>query len=205
MHRVLLCLALLCALLPCAHTVAPSVFRVASPNVNIAPPVTTVKLILVDANLTLDTDNGYFALTTDVLAVYSTSPTPVSLPRATLNGNVTFAQPSLMLFGFPATTSAYCLQSTIVFPSLCPLLQQYVNGPFNFGAQPRSGASTSLILEGQPYVNPNTNQAMNFLWASQALTWACTGTCVDLHTLLPASFNVRRRLPSCKNGVCSVF
>lgn len=177
----------LCLLLPCAHSVAPSVFRAQSPYVSILSPSPSVKLLLIDANETLDTDNGYFTLAVDVLAYYATSPTPVSLPRATLYGNVTFAPPSLMLFGFPATTSTYCYQSSLVFPSLCPLLQQYVNGPFNFGAYPASGATTALILEEQPYVNPSTGQAMNFLFASQALTWQCNGTCVDLHTLVPQS------------------
>jgi len=183
----------LCLLIPYAQAATPSVFRAQSPYVFIASPSPSVKLLLIDANQTLDTDNGYFTLAVDVIAYYAASPTPVTLPRATLQGNVTFAQPSLILFGFPATTSSYCSQTGSVFPALCPLLQQYVNGPFNFGAYPASGASTALILEEQPYVNPATGQAMNFMFASQALTWACNGTCVDLHTLVPASFNVRTR------------
>ena len=170
---------------------APSVFRVQSPYVYIASPSPAVKLLLIDGNQTLDTDNGYFTLAVDVIAYHATSPTPVVLPRATLQGNVSFAQPSLMLFGFPATTSSYCTQDSSAFPALCPLLQQYVNGPFNFGAEPITGPTTALTLEEQPYVNPTTGQAMNFLFASQALTWKCIGTCIDLHTQLPASFTVR--------------
>lgn len=181
---LLLLLCLVCS-------AAPSVFRAQSPYVYIASPSPAVKLLLIDANQTLDTDNGYFTLAVDVIAYHATSPTPVTLPRATLQGNVSFAQPSLMLFGFPATTSSYCTQATSSFPALCPLLQQYVNGPFNFGAEPITGPTTALILEEQPYVNPATGQAMNFLFASQALTWKCIGTCIDLHTLVPASFNVR--------------
>ena len=181
----------LCLLIPCAHSVAPSVLRAELPYVYLASPSPAVKLLLIDANQTLDTDNGYFNLSVDILAYHATSPTPVTLPRATLVGNVTFAQPSLMLFGFPAATTSYCVQASSSFPALCPLLQQYVNGPFYFGASPLTGATTALILEEQPYINPATGQAMNFLFASQAITWKCIGTCIDLHTLLPASFNVR--------------
>jgi len=187
MRRLLFLLLLLLGLL--SATYAVSVFRVASPYVYLAPPFpTTSKLLLIDGNMTLDTDNGYFLLQLSELFSQTGGPT-VSL-SINMTGNITFAQPSLILFGFPSTSTSYCSQ-TPSSPPLCPGQQQYVNGPFYFGAYPQAGPTTALILEEQPYVNPSTNQVMNFLFASQALTWKCTGTCVDLHTLLPSSFNVR--------------
>jgi hypothetical protein len=182
---------------------ALSVFRASTPNVYLAPPFPSAKLLLIDANLTLDTGNGYFLLSTS--EIFSQQGGPTVQLALNMTGNVTFAQPDLMLFGFPSTSASYCSQSP-AFPPLCPGQQQYINGPFNFGAYPLSGATTALILEEQPYINPSTNTAMNFLFASQALTWKCiSGTCVDLHTLLPpaplpqnasftnGSFTVRRR------------
>jgi len=187
-----------CLLAALVGGTAPSVFRVASPYVYLAPPYPlTSKLLLTDGTLTLDTDNGYFTLSLSELFSQQGGPT-VAL-TITMRGNVTFSPPSLMLFGFPSSETAYCSQSPSS-PPLCPTQQQYVNGPFNFGAYPASGASTALILEEQPYVNPSTGQAMNFLFASQPLTWQCNGTCVDLHTLVPpaplpanASFTVRQQ------------
>jgi hypothetical protein len=208
---------LLVVVLASTASAAPSVFRFTSPSpgVQLAPiyPLTS-QLYLLDANLTLDTANGYFTLSLyQIFRSQQSVPSIIPL-SVTLHGNITFAQPNVIEFGFPCQDSACCSQ-TPSSPPVCPSPQQfYVNGPFQYGVYPLSGPTTALIIELQPYVNPVTNQAMNFLFASQALTWKCVGTCVDLHGVLPpaplpqnASYTVRNHIDGREEEVecCEMF
>lgn len=207
----LVALVLLAALVGTRAT--NSTYSVA-PTVMIRPIFPNSKLILTASNLTVDPDAGRFYLTVD--CTYSGQAGVGVLPRATLVGRIAWQQPGLVMFSFADDTSASCQQPLSSSPPLCPYIQELVNGPFYFGASPSTGATVALTLEASTtYIDPMTNQPLNFLGASIPLAYVCEGVCEEFGAQVPparlpenATFTVRffhRSPPESTSKIDRVF
>jgi hypothetical protein len=178
-------LLLLVVLFPSRGDATNSTYTV-SPAVFLKPPFPNTKLILLSSNITFDPDAGRFYLTAST-SYSSPNIGAGTLPTVTLTGYYALQQAGLVLFSFPSETTAYCFQSQLSSPPLCPLLQEYINGPFYFGAHPSdsSAPTQELILEAAPYVDPVTLKPFNFLGASIPLTYTCVDTCEPFGDQVP--------------------
>lgn len=140
------------------------------------------------SSLILDLEGGLFYLT--VTAYYSSPSFSGMLPTARANGNIGFSEKGEILFSYPSKGGVYCpeVPPPSGGPILCPYLQQLTNGPFVFGSFPATSTTTITTLTIQAsttYVDPLTQLPMNFLGASQPITWACSGSCASLLPYVP--------------------
>ncbi len=155
--------------------------------------------------LIMDLEGGLFYL--EATTYYSSPSFTGMLPTAHANGDLSFTEKGEILFSYRGKGGIYCIEAPPPSggPSLCPYLQQLTNGPFVFGSFPATSTTTitTLIIEASTtYVDPLTQLPMNFLGASQPITWACSGSCASLLPYVPPApipaGSVRRNNPLIK-------
>lgn len=190
MYRLLLLIALL---VPVNGVV--SWYR-ATPGVPIQAPFPNSQvLILEEADLGLDPDNGVFYLNVSTFLLpqmpvvpYSSirSTLSSSLPTVNLTGQLFFQDAGQISFSYPTENSTYCLQARSS-PPLCPYLQSLTSGPYSFMYHPTDGSNTLTldITTSGAFIDPLTGLPRNFLGAYYQFTFICTGTCESLNGVLP--------------------
>lgn len=173
---------------------------VSCPHIPIASLLPNSKLIADCSYLIIDPDNGLFYL--NLTSYFSDANSASDLPVATAIGQVTFQLPGVIMFSYPGQNSSYCQQARSS-PSLCgdpAYLLEITDGLFAFGTHPSTGNVQTLTLEAySSNPNPDPSGPMNWLAASQAITYTCVGTCASLNAQVPpaplpanGSFIVRR-------------
>lgn len=174
----------------------------AEPGIQILSPSGPQTYLIVDRTCFTYDLLGNFYL--NISTYYKSQTISGDLPVATLVGTLTFQQPGLILFSYENDNTSYCIQARSS-PPLCPYLQTLTEGPFVFGAYPETGNIERLTIQSST-ANPNPKNPsgpLNFLGATQPITFTCSGTCASLGDQVPpaplpqnGSFSVRRSPPS---------
>ena len=183
----------------------------AAPYVNIRPPfLTTSKLLLKTAYLTLDHDDGVFYANASLQ--YSDQNGVRDLHLVSLSGYIFFQNPGLIRFGFEATNcSGCCTEAAVNSPSMCPYLETLLSGSFSLGPYPNDGSSNTERLDIELYADPsdpNTGKLMNFFGAYLPFSWDCAvnTTCESMTDWIPPvplpANAVRRQLSRLEQRAC---